>query len=121
MLGGERGAVTPIVAASLVVLAVMAMGLADVGRVLLAQGRAQTAADAAALAAAQSLAFPTEMDPERAARDLARRNGAGLVRCACDPGTFEARVEVRSPVGVLLLGPDDLAVGASARAVVELP
>lgn len=118
---GERGSVTPIAAGFLVVLAVVAMALADVARVLLARSRAQTAADAAALAAAQSLAFPTGLDPEPAARALAQRNGAILVRCACRPGTFEARVEVRVPVGALLLGPDDLSAGGAARAVVEVP
>lgn len=117
----ERGSVTVLGIAVLVVLAVIAMGLADLGRVLLATGRAQTAADAAALAAAQSLAFPSELEPGPAARGLAERNGADLVSCVCEAGTFEARVEVRVPVGGLFLAPDDLAVAARARAVVELP
>ncbi len=120
-LGDERGSATVLAVAVLVVLAVIAMGLADLGRVLLATDRAQTAADAAALAAAQSLAFPTDLEPEPAARALAERNGAALVSCVCEPGTFEARVEVRAPVGGLLLGPDDLLVAGSARAVVEAP
>lgn len=117
----ERGSVTILAVAVLAVLAVLAMGLADLGRVLLAAGRAQTAADAAALAAAQSLAFPSELEPEPAARLLAERNGAELASCACEPGTFEARVEVRVPVGGLFLAADDLAVAGRARAVVEVP
>ncbi len=120
-IAGERGSITPIAAGMLLVLAVVAMGLADVGRVLVARGRAQAVADAAALAAAQSLAFPTGTAPEEAARLLAERGGAGLVSCGCEPGTFEARVEVRVPVGRLLLGPDDLGTVAAARAVVEVP
>jgi secretion/DNA translocation related TadE-like protein len=117
----ERGSVTVLGIAVIVVLAVVAMGLADLGRVLLATGRAQAAADAAALAAAQSLAFPTELEPEAAARSFAERNGAELVSCACQAGTFEARVEVRTPVGALFLASDDLVVAGSARAVVEVP
>lgn len=116
----ERGSVTVLGAAVLVVLMIIAMGLADLARVLVATGRAQAAADAAALAAAQSLAFPTELEPEPAARALAERNGAALASCVCEPGTFDAQVEVRIPVGVLLLGPDDLVVAGSSRAVVEL-
>jgi secretion/DNA translocation related TadE-like protein len=117
----ERGSFSVLGVAVIVVLAVVAMGLADLGRVLLATGRAQTAADAAALAAAQSLAFPTELEPEAAAALLAERNGAELASCACEAGTFEARVEVRTPVGALFLAPDDLVVAGSARAVVEVP
>jgi secretion/DNA translocation related TadE-like protein len=120
-LRDDRGSVTVLGIAVIVVLAVVTMGLADLGRVLLASGRAQTAADAAALAAAQSLAFPTELEPEDAAALLAERNGAELASCACEAGTLEARVEVRTPVGALFLASDDLVVTGSARAVVEVP
>jgi secretion/DNA translocation related TadE-like protein len=120
-LRDERGSVTVLGVAVLVVLAVIAMGLADLGRVLVASGRAQTAADAAALAAAQSLAFPTDQEPQAAARLLAARDGAELSSCVCEPGTFEARVEVRVAVGPLLLASDGLWVTGTARAVVDLP
>lgn len=57
----------------------------------------------------------------QAAEDLAARNGGRLRSCACEPGTFEARVEVEASVGRLFLSPDDLVVTARARAVVEVP
>ncbi len=110
-----------VAAAILLATMVLVVGATDLARVLLASARAQTAADAAALAAAQSLAFPTDVEPAPAAELLAVRHGATLVSCACEPGTYEARVEVRFPVGALLMAPDDLSVRARARAVVDLP
>jgi hypothetical protein len=100
---------------------VLALGAADLARVFVAASRAQTAADAGALAAAQSLAFPTEVDAGTAAVDLAARNGGRVLACVCEPGTLEARVEVEVPVGRLFLSPDDLVVAARARAVVDIP
>lgn len=117
----ERGSVSVIAAAILLATMVLALGAADLARVLVAASRAQTAADAGALAAGQSLAFPGDADPTAAAADLVARNGARLRSCACEPGTFEARVEVEMAVGRLFLSPDDLVVAAGARAVVELP
>ncbi len=117
----ERGAVSVLVAGLLVAVMVLALGAADLARVLLTASQAQTAADAAALAAAQGLALPGGSDPAEAAAAFALRNGARLLTCSCEAGMLEARVEVRTPVGPLFLGPDDLAVGARARAVVEVP
>lgn len=117
----ERGSASVVSAAILLAVVVLAMGAADVGRVLHAKARAQTAADAAALAAAQSLAFPSDVEPAASAADLATRNGAILVGCACEEGTYEAGVDVRMAVGGLFLAPDDLSVAARAHAVVELP
>jgi len=118
---GERGSVTIVTMGILVSVMVLALGAADLARVLVAAARAQTAADAAALAAAQSLAIPSEVGAPQAADDLAARNGGRLRSCACEQGTFEARVEVEAPVGRLFLSPDDLVVTARARAVAELP
>ena len=117
----ERGSASVVAAGILVAVMVLALGAADLARVFVAAARAQTAADAAALAAAQSLALPGEMEPPRAADDLAARNGARVRSCVCETGTFEARVEVEAPVGRLFLSPDDLVVTARARAVVEVP
>jgi hypothetical protein len=84
--------------------------------------RAQTAADAAALSAAQGLALPGgRATPAQSAAEYATRNGGSLASCACEPGTFEAEVDVVVAVGPLFLAPDDLHVTASARAVVDLP
>jgi secretion/DNA translocation related TadE-like protein len=121
-LGGERGSVSLLSAGVLVALVVLAMGASDVARVLHAASRAQTAADAAALAAAQALAIddggPT---PAELADEYAARNGAVLDSCMCEPGTFEASVGVRMPVGDLFLVTGDRTVRARARAKVDLP
>src|SRR5207244_13569080 len=53
----ERGSVSVLAAGIMVALVVLALGASDVARVLSAASRAQTAADAAALAAAQELAL----------------------------------------------------------------
>ena len=118
---GELGSVSVVVAAILLVTMVLALGAVDLARVLVAASRAQTAADAGALAAAQSLAFPGEVEPAATAADLVIRNGGLLRSCGCEPGTLEARIEVEMPVGRLFLSADDLVVAARARAVVELP
>jgi Flp pilus assembly protein TadG len=118
---GERGSVSIVVAAVVGSLVVLALGAADLARVLTAAATAQTAADAAALAAAQELALPGELEPADAAADYAARNGAAVVSCGCDAGTFEALVTVRAPVGPLLLFTDDRVVEATARAVVDIP
>ena len=118
----ERGSVTVLSAAVVAALVVLAMGASDVARVLHAASRAQTAADAAALAAAQALAID-EPGPEPAelAAEYAVRNDAALETCACDRGTFEATVTVRLPVGDLFLVTGDRTVRAEARAQVDLP
>ena len=118
----ERGSVTLLSAGILVALVVLAMGASDVARVLHAASRAQTAADAAALAAAQALAIDDGGPrPDELAGEYAARNGAALETCACEPGTFEASVGVRMPVGDLFLVAGDRTVSARARAVVDLP
>lgn len=119
---GDRGSVSLLVAGGVAALVVLSMGVADVARVMLAASRAQTSADAAALAAAQALALDErEPLPEELAADYARINGAVLQTCACDPGSFAATVEVLMAVGGLFLFGDDRAVLASARAEVDLP
>ena len=114
----ERGSVSIVAAVTIAVLASLTMGCADLARALVAVGRADTAADAAALAAAQELAVPTGAAPASVAADYAERNGATLVECACDAGSREAVVTVRLPVGPMLIVPGDRAVTARARAVV---
>jgi DNA topoisomerase-1 len=117
----ERGSVTVVTVAVLAVLLVFGLGLADLARVFVVAARAQAAADAAALAAAQSLALPRGEDPSARAAEYATRNGASLRSCTCAVGSLDARTDVEMPVGALFLAPDDLVVGASARAVVEDP
>jgi secretion/DNA translocation related TadE-like protein len=117
----ERGSVSVVVAAVVGMALVVTMGVADVGRALIARSRAEAVADLAALAAAQELAFPSGVDPATFAADYADRNGARLVSCSCAAGTFEATVEVAVPVRGFLLPIADRDVIGSARAVVDLP
>jgi secretion/DNA translocation related TadE-like protein len=121
LAGRQRGSVSVIAAAILAALVVLGLGAADLARVLTAAATAQTAADVAALAAAQELAIPSELDPADVAREFADRNGAVVIACECAAGTFEAVVTVRAAVGPLSLFADDRAVEAKARAVVDLP
>ena len=121
-LASDRGSITLVSAAVLAALVVLAMGASDVARVLHAASRAQTAADAAALAAAQALAIEEEgPEPAALAGEYAERNGAVLETCTCERGTFEATVSVRLPVGELFLFAGDRTVQARARAQVDLP
>jgi secretion/DNA translocation related TadE-like protein len=110
-----------VVAAAIGMSLIVAMGTADVGRALIARSRAEAAADLAALAAAQELAFPSETDPSALASDYATRNGARLVSCACATGASEATVRVAVSVRGFLLPLADRDVVADARAVVDVP
>ncbi len=118
MSRSERGSVSIVAAASMAVIAALAMGCADLARVLVVVGRADTAADAAALATAQELVLPTGRVPSDVAAEYADDNGADLVECRCDAGTGEAVVTVRMDVGPMLLVPGGRTVTAQARAVV---
>jgi secretion/DNA translocation related TadE-like protein len=106
----------------MVVLVVLSLATSDLARVLSTASRTQTAADAAALAAAQELAAPTrQTTASDVAAEYASRNGATLISCDCPTDGEEATVEVRVPVGHLLLFGSDRTVTASARAVVDRP
>ena len=120
-LRSQRGSISVVVAAAVGMALVVTMGAADVGRALIARSRAEAAADLAALAAAQELAFPSGIDPEAFAADYAVRNGARLVSCSCAEGTSEAVVQVAVRVTGFLLPLTDRDVIGTARAVVDLP
>ena len=116
----ERGSVSIVAIGVMATIVVLAVASSDVARVLAAASRAQSAADAAALAAAQELALPSGGEtPQQQAAAYAARNGAELVSCRCDPGQSDAVVEVRAAVGRLLLFGDARVVVARARAVVD--
>jgi secretion/DNA translocation related TadE-like protein len=116
----ERGSVSIVVVALMAVALFLAIGVADLARVLTRAARAQTAADAAALAAAQELALPSDLEPVDLATTYAERNGAVLTACSCEAGGTEAVVTVTVQVGSLVLAPDDRVVTARARAVVQV-
>jgi secretion/DNA translocation related TadE-like protein len=115
----ETGSVSIVVAALAAAILVLGLGAADLARALVAVSRAQSAADAAALAAAQELALPSGREPTDAASEYAARNGAVLIECRCEVGTLEATVEVRVSVGYLSTLGDERSVDARARAVVD--
>ncbi len=115
----EQGSVSIVVAALVAMILVLGLGAADLAKVLVAASRAQSAADAAALAAAQELALPTGREPSDDAAEYAARNAAVLIECRCEEGTLEATVQVRVPVGYLSTLGGERNVEAQARAIVD--
>jgi hypothetical protein len=85
-----------------------------------ARARAQTAADAAALAAAQELIAPSGRTPEEVASEYASRHGATVIDCECQPGADEAVVTVRLDADLPYLD-QTRTLQAAARAVVAIP
>jgi secretion/DNA translocation related TadE-like protein len=120
-LGDDHGTVTVVAAAVLAVLLTCSMGVADIARALHVRSEARTAADAAALAAAQELAMPSGQGPDELAYAYAERNGAVLVACACAAGSADVVVTVRRSLDGLWFVPGPTEVSAQARAVVDLP
>ena len=116
----EDGSVSVVAAAIAAAIVMLALCAADLAKALDVASKAQTAADAAALAAAQELAIPGGREPRDLAAEYADRNGAELRSCTCDAGTYEATVVVRVPIGDLIVLGDGRAVEATARAVVDL-
>ena len=114
----QRGSASMLVIAALGFTAILAMLTADLSRVASARTRAQTAADAAALAAAQELIAPSRESPRQLANEYAERHGAVVTRCECDAASDEALVVVELPVSLPFLGRQST-VQATARAVVE--
>jgi Flp pilus assembly protein TadG len=115
----ERGSVSIVVAAIVLLALVLSLGVADVARVLIARSHARTAADAAALAAAQELALPSAASPADVAADYAGLNDAILTDCACAAGTLDATVTVSIVVDGFLLVTGPTTVTVRARAVVD--
>jgi Putative Flp pilus-assembly TadE/G-like len=107
-----------LVVAALGFTAILVALTADLARVASARTRAQTAADAAALAAAQELIAPSLASPRNVADEYAERHGAVVTRCECDPASDEAVVVAELTVSLPFLGGESR-VRAIARAVVE--
>ncbi len=105
---GERGAVSILMLAAVGIAVVLCLGIGRVGGAAVLQARADTAADAAALAAADTLALGRgSSDAVRAARAAALLNRARLVSCACAGDAAEVVVRLGRAHG-------------RARAVVDL-
>jgi secretion/DNA translocation related TadE-like protein len=93
--GGQRGSATPFAVACLGVLVLLAAALGVVAAMVHAERRAQSAADLAALAAAQSLARGA--DGCAAGLRVAATNGAELTSCEASGREVRLRVEVTGP------------------------
>ena len=115
----EAGSVSIVTAGTMALAMLLTMISVDLLRALEAKGRAEAAADSAALAAAQEIALPTGLSPAEVAAGYAERNGATLVSCTCEPHTTEAIAEVQVSASLSFLGGDRI-VTARARAVIEL-
>ena len=112
----QRGSITIVLMAVVVVAAVLALGAARLGGAIVARARADAAADAAALAAADMLALGRgEQTAEAAAGETAADNDAHLVSCDCAGRTATVRVEVTMEGLGRIAGP----ARATARAEVR--
>jgi secretion/DNA translocation related TadE-like protein len=104
----ERGNVSVLMLGGVALAAVLCLGVARVGGAAMLAARADTAADAAALAGADALALGrSNAVAAEAARAAARDNGARLVSCTCRDGEAEVVVALGRAHG-------------HARAVVEV-
>jgi secretion/DNA translocation related TadE-like protein len=109
----ERGSAGVLLCGVVAVTAALTLGLGRVATAVLATARAQTAADAAALAAAGELAAGRSVgEAERIASLTAAGNGARLLRCDCGGPAVVVAVTVTLPTA----GPASHMVRAAARA-----
>ena len=110
--------------AVIVVGLVLATGAARLGSALVGRARAEAAADATALAAADRLALGDGSAAARAAADgTAASNDARLLSCDCSGTTAEVVVEVDVPAWGAWFGPARGRAKAEVRpeCVAELP
>jgi len=93
-----EGSVTIVLLSVVAIAALFAVFVGRLGTAAVARARAETASDAAALAAAIELAQGhSPVEARIAALRAAHRNGAQLVSCACS-GDY-AQVRVKVPLG----------------------
>jgi secretion/DNA translocation related TadE-like protein len=110
----ERGSVTVLFVAVIVLACLLVVSAGRLGAALTARARAETAADAAALAAADSLALG-DPDARAQAAAIAAAYGASLVSCDCGGLAAEVVVELDAAIAASLPRP----ARASARAEVD--
>jgi secretion/DNA translocation related TadE-like protein len=110
---GHAGSTGILLCGVIAVTAVITLGLGRLGTAVRSASRAQTAADAAALAAAGELAAGrSAAEAERIASSTAAANGARLLRCDCGGPAVVVAVTVTLPTS----GPGSRLVRAAARA-----
>lgn len=113
MSGRQAGSAGVLLCGAVAVTAALMLGLGRLATAVLATSRAQTAADAAALAAAGELASGrTTGEAERIASRTAAGNGARLIRCDCGGPAVVVEVTVTLPT----FRPASRLVRAAARA-----
>jgi secretion/DNA translocation related TadE-like protein len=106
MRAQERGGVSVVMLGVLVAALVLASGAARLGGALVGRARAESAADAAALAAADRLALGGGPAAARSAAErTAASNGARMVSCDCVGATAAVVVEVDLAPPLALFGP----------------
>ncbi len=108
-----------------VAVALLALVALDLGAYVLAAARAQTAADAVALATIQvaDTRGGGTGTPTGEAERIAAANGVRLDACACPPGATEVTVQVSAPVRAIAatrFGPRRVTAVATSR-LVPLP
>jgi Flp pilus assembly protein TadG len=121
-LRAERGTISIVLGMGALLFATLALAIAEFGGLLLARARAQSAADAAALAAVveQVPALAHGIDPQTAAQRAAESNGAHLESCACRSGNQYATVVVSvASRGTFVPGWRGVRAHAQARAEVD--
>jgi secretion/DNA translocation related TadE-like protein len=117
----ERGSVTVLALGVIAAVVMLGLVLGSAGQFLAARGQAQTAADAAALAAAPITfrPFGAASGPAAEAARLAAVNGSQLVSCDCPiDRSFAVRVvevEVAREVSLLVLGSRNVRAVAAAE------
>jgi secretion/DNA translocation related TadE-like protein len=116
----EDGFGSAVMLALIALVALLCIATADAANVLVSRARAQTAADAAALAAAAAeWPFLKEGDPSEAARAQATANGASLESCDCPVRGPRAVVVVSIPTRIRMLGVAPKRVSARAEASLD--
>lgn len=104
----ERGSVALLVCGLVGVAVVLMLAIVAVGGAVVLAGRAEAAADGAALAAADTLALGSRALACAAAGTVAEIDGARLVECRLEPQAVEVVVE--------LVGDGPAALGRTVRA-----
>ena len=100
----ESGVATVVLPMLLWVTTLAAIALIDLGAYLVAAARAQSLADAVALAAVSAeVEGARAVSPIREADRTAVAGGGQLEHCLCDPGSDRAAVRVSVPVPGLVL------------------
>jgi secretion/DNA translocation related TadE-like protein len=116
----DDGTASVLMIALLALAGFACLATADAANVLLARARAQSAADAAALAAAAAQwKLDGTDEPSAVAADVAESNGAALESCACDVRAVSATVVVSVGTRVKMLGSARRTVTASATAAFD--